>query len=280
MIPVKPSWLKRSLPTGKTYRSTRRVLDRIGVPTVCRESGCPNLWECFSAGTATFLILGDRCTRGCRFCGITPGPPAAPDPTEPERVAEAVRLLGLRHVVITSVTRDDLLDGGAGQFADTVAAVRLTVPGIRVETLTPDFQCSIKSLRTLAEARPDIFAQNLDTVPRLFPLIRPNADYRRSLRVLHAFGEISPAIPRKSGLMLGLGETSAEVEAVLRDLILAGCRLLTIGQYLPPTSGSAPVQRFIPPEEFAAWERLALGMGFERAVCGPLVRSSYRAGEF
>lgn len=279
MDTVKPSWLKRPLPAGPIYRATRRILDQAGAPTVCRESGCPNLWECFSAGTATFLILGDRCTRGCRFCGIMPGPPDAPDPDEPARVAEAVRLLGLRHVVITSVTRDDLSDGGAGHFAETVTTARLAVPGIRVETLVPDFQGSDESLRTLARVRPDIFAHNLDTVPRLFPSIRPNADYRRSLQVLRTFGEIAPGIPRKSGLMLGLGESREEIETALRDLLDAGCRLLTIGQYLPPSAGNAPVRRYVPPEEFDAWTRFAEDMGFERAICGPLVRSSYRAGE-
>lgn len=275
----KPRWLKCKICDGVIYRRVRDILDSGGVRTVCWESCCPNTGECFSRGTAAVLILGSRCTRSCRFCGIGGGPTEPPDPDEPARVAEAVRQLGLRYVVITSVTRDDLPDGGAEQFAVTVKELRVRVKDIRVEVLIPDFAGSEKALRTVVSARPDVIAHNLDTVQRLFPRIRPEADYGRSLALLASARTLDPGILTKSGLMLGMGESPAEVEEALRDLISAGCRVVTIGQYIAPSRGHAPVERFVPPDEFTAWRETALEMGFTTVSSGPLVRSSYRAGE-
>lgn len=278
MILPKPSWFIRPIPFGRAFHATRNILDRSGIRTVCRESHCPNLGECFSSGVGAFLILGNRCLRGCRYCGIERGCPEPPDPEEPRTVAHAVRTLGLRHAVITSVTRDDLSNGGAGQFAETIRAIRAAAPGTRVEVLVPDFGGLARNARILAEARPDVIAHNIDTVPRLFPSVRPNADYRRSLDLLRLLGEIAPDIPLKSGLVLGLGETGDEIRAALRDLVSVNCRRLVLGQYLPPSRESMPVRRFVTPEEFGEWRETALGLGFCRVVSGPLARSSYRAG--
>ncbi len=275
--PRKPSWLLRPLRTGRRYADVARLLDREGLHTVCRESRCPNLGECFSRGTATFLILGPHCTRACRFCSVSHGDPVPPRPGEPAAVARAVLRLGLSHAVVTSVTRDDLPDGGAGHFAATAHAIRNMAPAAGIEVLTPDFLGDPAALRTVMDAAPDIIAHNIETVPRLYPAVRPGADYRRSLNLLRGVHE--GGITAKSGIMLGLGEEDVEVEGVLGDLYGAGCRSLTLGQYLQPSGGCVSVARYVHPDEFADWRGRALAMGFERVMSGPYVRSSYRAGE-
>jgi lipoic acid synthetase len=275
-----PSWLWRRIPVEgeEAVRRVEHLLSNLGLHTVCQEALCPNLPECFGQGTATFLILGDVCTRNCRFCAVKKGRPQPPDPQEPERVAEAAARLGLQYVVVTSVTRDDLPDGGARHFAATIQAVRRRLPAARVEVLIPDFRGSLAALETVLEANPDVVNHNLETVPRLYPLIRPQADYRRSLGVLAWVKTWSPHITTKSGLMLGLGERTAEVLQVLYDLREARCDLLTLGQYLQPTERQDPVARYVPPEEFAGYRAKAEAMGFRGVVAGPLVRSSYQAG--
>ena len=281
----KPAWLKQRTPAPGRYRATGALLDELDLHTVCREARCPNRGECYSAGTATFLILGDVCTRACRFCAVKgedkSGAPAgvcAADPDEPRRVAEAARRRGLRHVVVTSVTRDDLEDGGAAQFAAVVAAVREALPGTTVEVLIPDFQGSHAALETVIRAGPAVLNHNVETVPRLYGSVRPGADYRRSLALLARARALGPGLAVKSGLMLGLGERTAEVIQVLRDLRRAGCDLVTLGQYLPPSADQLPVARFVPPDEFAAYAASAEAMGFRGVASGPLVRSSHRAG--
>jgi lipoic acid synthetase len=247
--------------------------------TVCQEARCPNLGECFSQGTATFLILGDRCTRNCRFCAIGHGPSGPPDPEEPARVAEAVKAMGLQYVVITSVTRDDLPDGGAALFAETIRTVRKKRSEAKVEVLIPDFQGNVEALRTVVEARPDVLNHNVETVPRLYPSVRPGAVYERSIDLLSQVRVLDLSMPTKSGLMLGLGESADEVRETLQDLVDAGCRILTLGQYLQPSKEHLPVARFVPPEEFDAWKETALQMGFAEVASGPFVRSSYHAKE-
>ncbi len=278
--PRKPAWLKRGIPAGAAFRKVPDLLRRGGLHTVCEEALCPNRGECFSRGTATFLILGDRCTRDCRFCSVAHGPTGPPDPDEPARVAEAVREMGLQYVVITSVTRDDLEDGGAGLFARTIQEIRARNPEALVEVLIPDFQGDEQALCKVLDARPDVLNHNLETVPRLYPAARPGAVYRRSLELLERVGRYDPAIPVKSGLMLGLGETRREIDRTLRDLREAGCGLLTLGQYLQPTRKHLPVHRFVPPSEFEEWRGVALDLGFGEVASGPFVRSSYRAEAF
>ncbi len=273
----KPGWLKRPLPSAPAFSRTRSLLDDGRLHTVCREARCPNCGECFSRGTAAFLILGDVCTRRCRFCAVTQGKPPSPDPDEPRRVAEAALRMSLDYVVVTSVTRDDLADGGAGAFAETIRSVRSRRPSTRVEVLIPDFQGEEAALRTVLRARPDVLNHNLETVARLYPEVRPQAIYNRSLELLRRAGLLAPGMPVKSGLMLGLGERPDEIESTLRDLLEAGCRILTMGQYLQPKRDCLPVARFVPPEEFDEWREVALKMGFARVACGPLVRSSYHA---
>ncbi len=273
----KPRWLKKPLPKGATYESVRRMLSQGLLHTVCQEAKCPNLWECFSKKTATFLILGNRCTRNCRFCSIQKGDPAPPDPREPSRVAKAAAALGLRYVVVTSVTRDDLPDGGAGHFAQTIAALRNRIPEVKVEVLIPDFAGDPRALETVLRANPDVLNHNIETVPRLYPLARSKADYRRSLDLLKRAVRTRPDIPTKSGMMLGLGETADEIERTLRDLRATGCRILTLGQYLQPTRHHLPVVRYVPPEEFEYWKKRGSEMGFDEVFSGPLVRSSYHA---
>jgi lipoic acid synthetase len=273
----KPFWLKRRLPTGATYRGVVRLLGQMGLHSVCQEALCPNMGECFSRGTATFLILGERCTRNCGFCAVGFGPDGLPDPGEPRRVAEAVRAMGLGYVVITSVTRDDLADGGAGHFAETIREIRRTVPGARIEVLVPDFRGSVDALEIVLDAGPDVLNHNLETVPRLYARVRPGADYHRSLGLLRTARALAPGIPTKSGLMLGLGEEEHEVREVLCDLSKAGCWILTLGQYLRPSRRHLPVERYVPPEEFEAWRDIALAVGLREVASGPLVRSSYRA---
>ena len=281
-----PEWLisevcraKRGI-GAEMVAQTRDLLDRLHLPTVCDRARCPNRGECFSHHTATFLILGDVCTRGCAFCAVTKGKPVPVETDEPQRLARAVAELGLRHVVITSVTRDDLPDGGAAHFARVVEALRQHCPGVRVELLVPDFRGSREALTTLLSSGPDILAHNLETVPRLYPTARRGADYGRSLKVLEQARRLSPKIITKSGLMLGLGEESPEIEAVLRDLRQVACDMLTIGQYLSPSLHHAPVARYLNPDEFASWQRQALDLGFKSVAAGPLVRSSYKAPVF
>lgn len=275
----KPDWLKVRFPAGPGFVRIDRMHREKGLHSVCRSAACPNQGECWSAGTATFMILGDRCSRDCRFCNVGHGPPAAPDPAEPQTVANAVAELGLRHAVITSVTRDDLADGGAAQFATVTSAIRVAAPGCRVELLIPDLGGDLAALGAILAAGPDVLGHNLETVPRLYAAARTGAGYRRSLALLAAVRDQAPAIPTKSGLMLGLGEERTELLVVLADLRSAGVGMLTLGQYLQPTRAHLPVARYLPPEEFAELRTTALAMGFTQVAAGPLVRSSYHAAE-
>jgi len=276
-----PDWLKKSLPSGGAAVETARLLERLKLPTICQSARCPNIWECFSRKIATIMILGEQCTRNCRFCAVNDGTPVPVDQDEPHRVAQAVRELGLRHVVITSVTRDDLPDGGAAHFARAVAEILAVNGETTVEVLTPDFAGKTDVLRHIIEARPVIFGHNVETVPRLYPHVRRGADYDRSLRLLEAVKEIAPnGLLTKSGLMVGLGETLDEVREVFHDLRRAGCDIITVGQYLQPTPQSLPVEEFVSPERFKELEEKALEMGFSGAFCGPFVRSSYLADRF
>lgn len=275
----KPAWLKKRIPAGKNRQEVQALLREVSLHTVCEEARCPNLAECFSRRTATLLILGDRCTRDCRFCAVRAGVPAPPDPEEPARVAELVKRLGLGYVVITSVTRDDLPDGGAAHFAETMRCVRDCVPSIRVEVLIPDFQGSEVALGTVLDAAPEVLNHNVETVPRLYGDVRPQADYERSLQVLSRSRARNPGIVAKAGLMLGMGEREEEIQSTLEDLLVSGCQLLTLGQYLQPTDRHHPIGRFVPPEEFDDWAERARTMGFLGVASGPFVRSSYRAGE-
>jgi lipoyl synthase len=276
----KPGWLGRPLPSAPAFSRISSLLEDGRLHTVCQEARCPNRGECFSRGTAVFLILGDSCTRRCRFCAVTQGTPEGPDPDEPRRVAEAAARMSLSYIVVTSVTRDDLADGGAGAFAETIRSLRARRPSARIEVLIPDFQGDEAALRTVLDARPDVLNHNLETVARLYPEVRPQAIYGRSLELLRRAGALAPGMTVKSGLMLGLGERPDEVESALRDLLGAGCQILTLGQYLQPKRDCLPVARYVPPGEFDAWREVALGMGFKRVASGPLVRSSYHAEEF
>ncbi|MEJ2154430.1 MAG: lipoyl synthase [Desulfobacteraceae bacterium] len=275
--PKKPPWLKRKLPIGPEYEQTRRRISKGKLHTVCQEANCPNIFECFSQHTATFLILGGRCTRHCTFCAVEKGPVALPDPDEPRRVAEAAANLELAYVVVTSVTRDDLEDGGAGQFSRTIRALRQRIDGVRIEVLIPDFQGDSAALETVLDAGPDILNHNIETVRRLYPEVRPQADYQQSLRLLQHASVYSPHIPAKSGLMLGLGETDSEIGQTLCDLREHGCRLLTIGQYLQPSAKHHPVVEYVTPEAFEAWREKAFDIGFDEVSAAPFVRSSYHA---
>lgn len=275
----KPPWLRRRLPSGPDFERVRSLVDGSNLHTVCQEAKCPNIWECFSSHTATFLILGDRCTRNCRFCAVQHRPVEPPDPEEPARVAETANRMGLTYVVITSVTRDDLADGGAGHFAATIAEIRKRSPQTRIEVLIPDFQGSADALATVLAAGPDVLNHNMETVARLYPTVRPGADYRRSIELLRQAGQHQPPTVTKSGLMLGLGETGQELRQALEDLRRVNCRLLTLGQYLQPSKEHLPVVRFVPPEEFDRWKQTALQMGFDEVASGPFVRSSYHAKE-
>ncbi len=276
-----PPWIRKRAGTSAEAARVHRLLADLGLATVCSSAHCPNLCECYARGTATFLILGSTCTRSCRFCAIRRADPGPLRQDEPERVAEAAARLGLAHVVVTSVTRDDLGDGGAGHFARTIRAIRMRLPRAVIEVLTPDFQGSREALEIVLAARPDVFNHNVETVPRLYAAVRPEADYGRSLEVLRYAAERAPQeglkIWTKSGLMVGLGETDGEVRAVLADLRRAGCEIVTMGQYLAPSPAHAPVARFVEPQRFAAWEAEARAMGFRAAAAGPFVRSSYRA---
>jgi lipoic acid synthetase len=275
----KPAWLKVRFNAGPNYARIDRLHREEGLHSVCRSAACPNQGECWSRGTATFMILGERCTRGCTFCNVTGGTPLPPDPTEPAKVARAIAALQLRHAVITSVTRDDLPDGGAGHFAALTAAIREHAPGCRIELLIPDLGGAREALSTILAAGPDILGHNVETVPRLYPQVRQGADFRRSLEVLAESGRLAPQIPVKSGLMVGLGEERGEILAVLGALRQSGVSLLTIGQYLQPTRNHYPVARYVPPEEFEELRRAGLERGFTHVEAGPLVRSSYHAEE-
>jgi len=276
-IEKKPEWLKVKAVTGPNYRDMKALKEGLGLHTICEEARCPNLYECWENRTATFLILGRVCTRACRFCAVETGRPVGLDTEEPDRVAAAVRQLRLQHVVITSVARDDLPDGGAGIFAQTISAIRRDVPGCTVEVLIPDMGGEGDAVRTVVEAGPEILNHNLETVERLQRVVRAKATYARSLWVLRHAKEVDPAIKTKSGLMLGCGERPEEVVQTMRDMRANGVDVVTIGQYLRPSLGHLPVDRFAPPEEFAEYKRLGLEMGFSHVESAPLVRSSYHA---
>jgi lipoyl synthase len=274
----KPAWIKAKLPSGKKVTAVRKMLRELKLNTVCEDAACPNLGECFNHDTATFMILGDVCTRRCPFCAVTHGKPEPYDPTEAHHIAEAVGQLGLRFVVITSVNRDDRRDGGAIGFADCIGAIRAVNPDVKVEILTPDFRGREKeALAILNATPPDVFNHNIETVPRLYPSSRPGADYLLSLALLQRFKQDNPTIPTKSGLMVGLGETYDEILQVLRDLRTHDVEMLTIGQYLQPGKYFLPVQRFYTPKEFLELEKAAYDLGFQAVASGPMVRSSYHA---
>jgi lipoic acid synthetase len=279
--PRLPDWLRFQLPTSSTFSRTRGLLDELKLHTVCESAKCPNHWECWSKGTATFMIAGDRCTRACGFCAVTTAKPLALETDEPQRVAEATRRMKLRHVVITAVARDDLPDGGADHFRRTIEAVRLLNPGIIIEVLVPDFLGNDKAIGVVLAADPQIFNHNLETVRRLTPSVRHRATYDRSLAVLAWVKEKrGDSLHTKSGLMLGLGETEGELQTALRDLRSAGCDILTLGQYLQPTLKHLPVVEYVSPERFARYREVALELGFLHVASGPMVRSSYHADEF
>ena len=278
--PKKPAWIRVKAPTSEGYRQTRDIMREHRLVTVCEEAGCPNVGECWSQGHATMMIMGEICTRGCTFCNVATGRPDALDVFEPGRVADAVKKLGLKHVVITSVDRDDVADGGAEHFAQTIRAVRRQSPGTTIEILTPDFlRCDPSALETVVAARPDVFNHNLETVPGLYPEVRPGARYFHSLRLLQRVKEIDPAMFTKSGIMVGLGEERQAVMQVMDDMRAADVDFLTVGQYLQPTPKHHAVANFVTPEEFKAYETAAFGKGFLMVSATPLTRSSYHAGE-
>lgn len=277
MGPRLPAWLRKPETAFVALHEIKRELRRLELHTVCESARCPNIHECFRRGTATFMILGDRCTRGCGFCAVPKARhPAPPDPNEPAHVAQMARAMNLRHVVVTSVNRDDLPDGGAGHFAETIRAIRAALPAATIEVLTPDFLGDLDAVTTVLEARPDVFNHNVETVPRLYPRVRPQARYERSLAVLE-FAARNGGTLVKSGLMVGLGERCEEVEEVLRDLRRCGVSIVTIGQYLQPTRRNLPVAEYVPPERFEAYRESGLRLGFRAVFSGPFVRSSYMA---
>jgi lipoic acid synthetase len=275
----KPAWIRVKAPGSARYLETKAIVREHGLHTVCEEAGCPNIGECWSNRHATMMIMGDTCTRACAFCNVRTGLPQPLDPDEPRRVGEAVAKLGLEHVVVTSVDRDDLADGGAGHFARVIGAIRSETPGTTIEVLTPDFLRKEGAVETVVEARPDVFNHNLETVPSLYLRIRPGARYFASLRLLQRVKELHPAMFTKSGIMVGLGEERDEVLQVMDDLRTAQVDFLTIGQYLQPSRKHAEVKRFVPPEEFMGLERTAYAKGFLMVSASPLTRSSYHAGE-
>jgi lipoyl synthase len=278
-IPRKPDWLRVRAPGSPEYQATRRLMRELRLNTVCEEAACPNIGECWKQRHATVMILGRVCTRACTFCNVATGRPDLLDPHEPPRVAEAIAALGLAHVVITSVDRDDLDDGGAGHFARTITAIHAAAPATTIEVLTPDFLRKEGAIETVVEARPDVFNHNLETVPRLYTEVRPGARYFHSLRLLDQVKRLDPAMFTKSGIMVGLGEDRTEVLQVMDDLRAADIDFLTIGQYLQPTLKHHPIARFITPEEFTSYRSFALGKGFLLVSASPLTRSSYHAGE-
>ena len=276
----KPSWLVVKAPQEKTLQQMRRLLDDLNLHVICDQALCPNIGTCFAHGTATFLILGDTCTRDCHFCAVKKGETRPPDPEEAERVAQAVKRLGLKHVVVTSVTRDDLKDFGAGQFASTVGRIRTLNPDTRIELLIPDFKGSSEALEKVVETNPDILGHNLETVPRLYPQVRPGASYQRSLKLLKMIKVLNRAILTKSGLMLGLGEREQEILGVMKDLRSVNCDILTLGQYLQPSERQLKVEEYVKPEKFKEYQEIGLSLGFAYVASGPLVRSSFNAGEY
>jgi len=276
---AKPAWIRVRAPSPNSrFHEIKRILRAQRLHTVCEEASCPNIAECFGHGTATFMILGDICTRRCPFCDVAHGRPRAPDPDEPRHLAEAIRELNLGYVVITSVDRDDLRDGGARHFVHCIQEARKLSPSTTIEVLVPDFRGRLDvALEVLQAAPPDVMNHNLETVPRLYRSARPGGDYKHSLGLLSSFGRLFPEVPTKSGLMVGLGETDAEILDVMADLRAHGVSMLTIGQYLAPSSHHLPVERYVPPETFASYEKEAARLGFRHAAIGPLVRSSYHA---
>jgi lipoyl synthase len=276
----KPSWIRVRSSHSQEFYEVKRIVREQKLHTVCEEASCPNIGECFSKGTATFMILGDLCTRRCPFCDVAHGKPRPPDVEEPDHLAESIAAMKLKYVVVTSVDRDDLRDGGAQHFADCIRQIRARSPGTKIEILVPDFRGRLETaLERLSSYPPDVLNHNLETVPRLYKQCRPGANYMHSLKLLKDFKTRFPEIPTKSGLMLGLGETDEEIVEVLEDLRKHEVEMLTIGQYLQPSGGHLPVLRYVLPEQFKEFERVATKMGFSNAACGPMVRSSYHADE-
>ena len=273
--PRLPRWMKMKMPKGESYSRVKNLVNKHGLHTICTSGNCPNIGECWNRGTATFMILGEICTRNCKFCGVKTGKPLPPDPREPRRVAESIRLMQLKHAVITSVDRDDLPDLGAAFWAETIREVKQLNPDTRLEVLIPDFQGNPELIEQVAKARPEVISHNLETVERLSPQIRSSARYHRSLEVISVIAKTG-LVP-KSGIMLGLGETEAEIMQTMDDLLSAGCRVITIGQYLAPTISHIPVKEYISPEQFETYRTIGLEKGFSFVESSPLVRSSYRA---
>ena len=278
-IQRKPSWIRVKAPVGKEYKNTRQIVDDHKLVTVCQEAACPNIGECWEKKHATFMIMGEICTRACAFCNVATGKPNALDAFEPFRIADAVEKLGLEHVVITSVDRDDLTDGGADHFAQVITAIRERMPETTIEILTPDFKGKPGALEVVVEARPDVFNHNLETVPRLYPTVRPGARYFTSLQLLARVKQLDPTIFTKSGLMVGLGETKIEIQQLLDDYRAADVDFLTIGQYLQPTPKHHHIDRFVTPDEFESYASMARARGFLMVSSSPLTRSSYHAGD-
>jgi lipoic acid synthetase len=278
--PKKPEWIKVRLPNNPVFFSTKALISDLRLHTVCESAQCPNRWECWSQGTATFMIAGERCTRACGFCAVSTAKPFALEADEPQRVAEAIRRMKLKHVVITAVARDDLKDGGANHFARTIQAVREMDPAMIIEVLTPDFNGREESLREVLDAAPHIFNHNVETCERLTPVVRSRAKYRLSLDVLRRVKQMSPRVITKSGVMLGLGETEIELFQTMDDLREANVQVLTIGQYLRPSPEHLPVVAYIHPDQFKTYQEIAYSKGFEHVSSGPLVRSSYHAGDY
>ena len=279
---MKPEWLKVRIPSGSEYARVKKLTSELNLATVCEEARCPNIAECWGGGTSTIMLMGDMCTRGCRFCNVKTGrPKTKPDPLEPEKVSQAISQMGLSYVVLTSVNRDDLEDDGSGHFAQTIQLLRKKSPQLFVEVLTPDFRGKKECLNKVIHAEPHVFAHNIETVERLTPKVRdPRAKYKQSLDVLEYIKTQSKNIFTKSSIMLGLGETPEEIEQTLKDLRNVSCDVVTFGQYLQPTPRHLPVQKYLTPDEFNKWKDIALSMGFLYVASGPLVRSSYRAGEY
>ncbi len=274
----KPEWIRMKAPDSGRYQEIKKILRENNLHTVCEEASCPNIGECFSGGTATFMILGDICTRRCPFCDVAHGKPLAPDVNEPENLARTIAQMNLKYVVITSVDRDDLKDGGAQHFVDCIQAVRMQSPNIKIEILVPDFRGRLDvAMEILRNAPPDVMNHNLETIPRLYKQARPGSDYQNSLQLLKAFGEMYPEVPTKSGLMLGLGETDEEILEVMADLRAHNVSMLTLGQYLQPSVHHLPVMRYVEPSSFEKLKEKADAMGFNNTASGPMVRSSYHA---
>ncbi len=275
----RPDWLRVRIPTGRAYQETKSILRTLDLHTVCESANCPNIGDCFSRHTATFLILGNVCTRSCPFCDIRNGKPLPVDPEEPARVADAARRLGLHYIVVTSVNRDELPDGGSAHFAETIRAIHEAIPGARVEVLIPDFLGDDDALRTVLDAKPDVLNHNMETVKRLYKRVRPAGRYERSLRLLQNVATWTPDIPAKSGIMVGVGETEEEVDELLRDLQAHGVSMVTVGQYLPPSGSHLPLERYVHPDEFKHYREYGLALGIRQVASGPLVRSSFHAEE-